>query len=134
MKCIQLENVKYKLFDVSARVKLINNYKVSDIINTIQININKEYNFTSWEFGKKIEWDNILDIIKDTDGVRYVYDEYFTPQVDITVQRYEVPRLRGFLLLDENGAIIVDNTKNTQLMPLYYPKQADLNQQTLLLR
>ena len=131
---IQLENVHYKLFDVSARVKLLTNSNVKEIVNSIQNKINTEYNFATWNFGSKIEWDNILQIVKNTDGVKYVYDDYFQPRIDIPVERFELPRLRGFLLLDEKGAIILDNTSNTQLMPLYYPNQADLTTQTLLLR
>lgn len=75
------------------------------------------------ESGYRVEWDNLLQLAKETDGINYVYDNYFFPSQDLLIDFNKIPRIRGFLMLDAVGAIISDGTES--LSPSFYPAQPD---------
>ena len=80
----------------------------------IQIQIAK------YERGRtKIEWDDLLQIVKSVNGVKYVADQEFFPRTDITISDNKVPRLRGFRMLDLVGNII--QNKQGTLTPTFFP-------------
>ena len=41
--------------------------------------------------------------------MRYVPDTHFYPHVDVNVPKYQLPRLRGFIMRDLDGNILADN-------------------------
>jgi len=108
-------------------------YNFDDIRTEIQIRISKYLDFRTWKSGdQRVEWDNILEIVKSTPGVKYVPDEYFYPNIDIFTDKNKIPRLRGFIMMDLNGSLISGITN--QFNPVYYPKQADFSYQQTVLR
>lgn len=115
---IKLVNVIWEYIDMDFRVQVDSTYNTNDVRKQIQINLTKYLDFRFWEQGRKVEWDDLLQIIKDTEGVKYVPDINFTPQVDINVEQTKLPRFRGFIMRDMSGNIILDN--NNELYPLYY--------------
>jgi hypothetical protein len=84
----------------------------------IQISISKYLDFRYWDTTDKVEWDDLLIIVKNTDGVRYVADEFFTPNSDLIVSIGELPRIRGFIMRSLGGTILFDSTNN--LTPVFY--------------
>lgn len=129
---VELINVEYQPVDISFRVDLFPSVDNDEIRREIQISIMKYIDFRFFDAAKdRVEWDNILQIIKNTNGVKYVPDQFFTPRTDIAVQVNKLPRLRGFLMLDLEGNII-QNSSGT-LTPVYYPNNPDFSyQQTVL--
>jgi hypothetical protein len=128
---IYLRNVEWQPIDISFRVDMDSSYDVDDVRKRIQVNLSKEFDYRFWDWTKKIEWDNLLEIVKNTDGVRYVADNYFYPQVDITVHKNKLPRIRGFQMLNLNGELISNFTGT--LNPVYYPNDIDFFYQADLL-
>lgn len=116
---IKLQNVEYTLVDIDFRVQIMDNYNVDDVRKQIQVNITKYLDFRIWEDGQKVEWDNLLQIVKDTEGVRYVPDNVFIPNVDKQVTPNTLPRIRGFIMRDLSGNIISDS--QGVLTPVFYP-------------
>lgn len=128
---VNFQNIVWYPFDVSVRIDLYQNFDSDDVRREMQISIAKYLDHKLWESGDKLEWDDILGIVKNTEGVKYVYDNYFfitvydgvnpiiTFQRDLPIPLQQIPRLQGFQLLDRNGALIIngDNTLN----PIYYP-------------
>ena len=105
------------------RVQLQPDYDVSTVRQNIQVNLTKYLDFRFWTPGKIVEWDDLLDIVKKTDGVKYVPDEYFFPYYDQQVPANQLPRIRGFVMRDQNGNILYDSDSN--LSPLFYPSEPE---------
>lgn len=105
------------------RVQLQPDYDVSTVRQNIQVNLTKYLDFRFWAPGKIVEWDDLLDIVKKTDGVKYVPDEYFFPYYDQQVPANQLPRIRGFVMRDQDGNILYDSDSN--LSPLFYPSEPE---------
>lgn len=105
------------------RVQLQPDYDVSTVRQNIQVNLTKYLDFRFWTPGKIVEWDDLLDIVKKTDGVKYVPDEYFFPYYDQQVPANQLPRIRGFVMRDQDGNILYDSDSN--LSPLFYPSESE---------
>lgn len=105
------------------RVQLQPDYDVATVRQNIQINLTKYLDFRFWTPGKIVEWDDLLDIVKKTDGVKYVPDEYFFPYYDQQVPANQLPRIRGFVMRDQDGNVLYDSDSN--LSPLFYPAESE---------
>lgn len=105
------------------RVQLQPDYDVSTVRQSIQVNLTKYLDFRFWTPGKIVEWDDLLDIVKKTEGVKYVPDEYFFPYYDQQVPANQLPRIRGFVMRDQDGNILYDSDSN--LSPLFYPSEPE---------
>ena len=105
------------------RVQLQPDYDVVTVRQNIQVNLTKYLDFRFWTPGKIVEWDDLLDIVKKTDGVKYVPDEYFFPYYDQQVPANQLPRIRGFVMRDQDGNILYDSDSN--LSPLFYPSEPE---------
>lgn len=129
---VVFRNVEYQPIDISFRIVLDGSVTPDEVRKEIQISISKYLDFRTFDpTRQRVEWDNLLEIIKKTSGVKYVPDQYFYPQVDIGVHTYKLPRLRGFLMLNTDGTII-SNLSGT-LSPVYYPSEADFSYQQIVL-
>jgi hypothetical protein len=122
---VSLQNVDWYPVDVSMRVDIDSSYAADDVRKEVQIRINKYLDYRYWKPGSPVEWDNLLDITKGTEGIRYVNDAYFYPSVDLQTSVFKLPRIRGFQMLDLNGNIIKDLSGN--LNPIYYPAEKDFS-------
>ncbi|SHL14817.1 Baseplate J-like protein [Chitinophaga jiangningensis] len=121
---IELRNANYAPVDICFRVELDNAFNPDEIRKNIQIVISKYLDFRYFDpSAMRVEWDNLLQIVKNTPGVKYVPDQYFYPRTDLSIDQFALPRLRGFLMLDLEGKIIT-NFSGT-LSPLYYPNVID---------
>ena len=106
---INLQNVDWIPVDVDFRVKIDDSYDQDEVRRNIQIAIAKLFDYRFWKYGDKVEWENMLYAVRNIDGVRYVPDTHFYPQVDVNVPKYRLPRLRGFIMRDLDGNILADN-------------------------
>jgi hypothetical protein len=128
---IALKNIETQPIDISFRVELFASYNPDDVRKEIQRKISKYMDFRYWKAYQKVEWDNLLQIVKSTPGVKYVPDSNFTPSADQVIDIDKLPRLRGFLMLDINGNIL-QNVAAT-LNPIHYPSDPDFSYQNTLL-
>jgi hypothetical protein len=115
---IKLLSVDWEPIDMDFRVQ-IDGTDQDKVRKQIQINLTKYLDFRFWDINKKVEWDNLLEIVKSTEGVRYVQDTFFNPSVDIKVPIHKLPRIRGFIMRTLDGTIINSNTST--LLPIFYP-------------
>lgn len=106
---LKLNNVNWLPIDIDFRVSLDPSFDSDAVRREMQIKITKLFDYRFWNYGDKVEWENILYAVKGVEGVRYVPDTHFIPRADINVPQYRLPRLRGFVLRDLNGDIINDN-------------------------
>ena len=104
---------------IDFRVQLWDGYDPDVVRKNIQINISKYLDLRFWEYGQKVEWDNLLQIVKDTEGVRYVPDNFFFPNHDEIVPVNQLPRVKKFVMRDTAGTIIADT--GGVLSPVFYP-------------
>jgi len=116
---IVLQNVEWDYIDLDFRVNISTDYDVDAVRKQIQVNLTKYLDFRFWDTTKKVEWDDLLQIVKVTDGVTYVPDNFFSPFIDRKVPFYKLPRVRGFIMRNLNGTIISDS--NNVLSPIFYP-------------
>lgn len=117
---IKLQNVEWELIDVDFRASF-SSEDINGVRKQIQINLTKYLDFRFWDSSKKVEWDDMLQIVKNTDGVKYVPDTFFTPSVDKKVPVYKLPRIQGFILRNLDGTIIPDD--DNALLSIFYPVQ-----------
>lgn len=127
--------VQWYRIDISFRVEMFAGYDVELVRAEIQAAFSKYLDPRYWNSKRKVEWDDLLDIIKQTVGVRYVYDNFIfltiyqgvTPIVthhrDLSIPRNSLPRMQGFSMLDESGNLISGATSN--LNPYYFPNKPD---------
>ena len=125
---LNLVNVDWQYVDVSFRVELDPSYDVDVVRKNIQIQMNKLFDYRFWNQGDRIEWDDLLQVAKNTEGVRYIPDNYFYPQSDINVPSNKLPRIRGFIMYDLNGNIIKSN--NGLISDVYYPNSPNIDFQS----
>jgi uncharacterized phage protein gp47/JayE len=126
-----LENITYEYIDLSFRADVDLNKPIDEIRQEIQIAIAKYLDWRLWQQGDRIEWDDILQIVKDNENIKYVSDTTFFPNEDIIIPIGKLPRIRGFILMDLDGNILEDNAGN--INPIFYPSVADFSfQQTVL--
>lgn len=101
------------------RLSIYDNFTSDDVRKDIQTNISKYLDFRFWDLNKKVEWDELLSIVKQTKGVKYVPDTTFYPNTDEIVPTNKLPRIRGFIMRDLDGNILYDS--NNVLTPVFYP-------------
>jgi uncharacterized phage protein gp47/JayE len=122
---IVLSNINWQPVDISFRISLLNNVNVDDFRKQAQINISKYLDFRFWDSRTmKVDWANLLEIVRTTPGAKYVPDNLFYPNVDQAVDKNMLPRLRGFVMSDLSGNLITGTTG--QFSPTFYPN--DLSQ------
>lgn len=127
---IEILNMSFLPIDISFRVAFEDGFNQDVVRKNIQINLNKYIDFRYWT-KTKLDWDDLFLIVKRTNGVKYVPDEYFTPYNDIQIPFDKLPRIRGFQMMDLSGNIITD--LQGVLNPIFYPNQPDLYFQTYFL-
>lgn len=115
---LDLFNVVWKNIDIDFRIEIDPAFIVDDVRRNAQIAITKYMDFRYWDENQQVEWDDLLSIVKNVDGARYVPDEFFTPNADIQVGIGELPRVRSFIMRDLGGVILFDSTNN--LTPVFY--------------
>lgn len=118
---IELQNIQWHQVGgtngVDFRVDILSGYSETDVRKNIQIQLTKYFDFRFW-VGQKIEWDDLIQIVKSVPGVKYVPDEYFNPNVDSLVELYKLPRIIKFIMRDMSGNILYNNSSN--ILPIYY--------------
>ena len=122
---IKLENASwYEVGGESGidfRCEIEAGYDISTVRKNIQIGLTKYFDFRFWEPGQKIEWDDLLEIVKNTEGVRYVASELFKPNLDELVPDFMLPRIKKFIMRDFDGNVMFD--EENEFSPLFYPAE-----------
>lgn len=128
---IELKNIEYQPVDITFRVELQPSFSADDVRREVQVRFSKYLDFRFWTPDQKVEWDELLSIVKNTPGVKSVPDTKFIPNSDVTIDKNKLPRIRSFMMLDLSGNII-SNVSGT-LDPVFYPNNPDSSfQQTIL--
>lgn len=124
---VRLKNVTYYPIDVDMRIELFTGASFSDVVIDIQQKFSKIVDFRFWESSfNKIEWDELLSIVRNAEGIKSVADRYFTPSVDITLKANEFPRFRGFIARDLAGTVMI--SQGTEVVnPIFYSSDVNLN-------
>lgn len=105
------------------RLNLVPGYDVATVRKNIQVALTKYLDFRFWKAGQVVEWDDLFDIVKKSEGVKYVPDQYFFPYYDEQVPINQLPRIRGFVMRDANGNILYDS--DSTLSPTFYPQDSE---------
>ncbi len=121
---VELQNATYFPIDVTMRIELVTGADLATVVKSIQQNFSKKVDFRFWDSSlQTIDWIALLVIVKNTDGVKYAPDQYFTPNTDMTIPRNEFPRFRGFVVRDLDGNILINQSGTLQ--PIFYANQSD---------
>ena len=129
---ISLKNIEWQYIDISFRAELLQSANIDNVRKDIQNAISKYMDFRYWVSGEqKVEWDELIQIVKGIQGVKYVPDQFFFPNNDVGTDPNKLPRLRGFRMLNLDGAIVIDLQGG--INATFYPNIADFSfQQTIL--
>ena len=117
---IVLQNVNYYPIDSIFRARLISGTDLQQVAVDIQTKWTKFVDFRKWDSTKgAIQWTDLLSIAKGVDGVDFIPDTYFLPNVDIQVPIGSFPVFRQFTVMDLDGNIMIDQQGN--ISPVFYP-------------
>ncbi len=118
---IQLQNIEWHTVGGSSgvdfRIDINSGYSEVEVRKNIQLQLTKYFDFRFFK-KEKVEWDDLLQIVKSVQGVKYVPDEYFTPHTDNTIEKYKLPRIIKFIMRNMNGDILFNNS--SVVLPIYY--------------
>lgn len=122
---IVLENAKWMIVGgeagVDFRVELQPDYDIATVRKNIQVALTKYLDFRFWDAGRTVQWDDLLQVVKNSEGVKYVPDEYFSPYYDQEVPLNMLPRIKGFRMRDLEGNILYD--AGSTLSNIFYPTE-----------
>lgn len=104
---------------IDFRCELEAGYDIAAVRKNIQVGMTKYLDWRFWESGRQVEWDNLLEITKNTEGVKYVADQDFYPKVDEPVSEWLLPRIKKFVMRDLEGNVLFD--MENQFSPVFYP-------------
>lgn len=104
---------------IDFRCELEAGYDIAAVRKNIQVGMTKYLDWRFWEPGRQVEWDNLLEITKNTEGVKYVADQDFHPKVDEPVSEWLLPRIKKFVMRDLEGNVLFD--MENQFSPVFYP-------------
>lgn len=120
---IRLENADWYVVGGDAgidfRCSIDGSYDTNLVRKNIQVGLTKYFDPKYWNANKKVEWDDLFEIVKNTEGVKYVSSQYFLPREDEEVPEYMLPRVKKFIMRDLDGNVIFDN--QTSFVPSFYP-------------
>lgn len=123
---VQLKNAEYYYIDVDMRVDLFDTGDLDQTVIAIQQKFAKMVDFRFWDSSsRKIEWDDLLQAVKNTSNVKYVADAHFSPSVDITIPNNQFPRFRGFIARDLDGNTL--QSQSGTIDPIFYPSEEDIS-------
>jgi hypothetical protein len=125
---IKLVNVDWYYLNLLFRIELEVGASADDVRVLIQQQIQQYLDYRYFPDNGRIEWDDLLVIVRQTTGVRYVFDEYFFlngTRNDVIVPSGYLPRILNFSMLDAQGFVISDSLGI--LNPYYLPNPSDLN-------
>jgi len=129
---VELQNVTYYPIDCDFRLSLFDGADFDTVVKDIQQKFSKLVDFRFWNSSyQKIEWSDLLSIVKNVDGVKYVPDNYFSPFNDITVPRQQFPRFRGFIVRALDGTVLLNQSGTLQ--NVFYQNQPDVAFQNTVL-
>lgn len=114
---VVLQNAEYTYIDLDFRISLYSDVNADDFRQVVQEQISQFLDFRYWN-STKVEWEDLYAIVKRQSGIKTLPEQYFTPHNDISVTDIKLPRLRGFVMRDENGLVIESN--NGAIVPVYY--------------
>lgn len=103
---------------IDFRVDIDPSYSIADVRKNIQVALTKYLDFRFWTPGKTVQWDDLLEIVKRAEGVKFVPDEFFFPYYDEQVPINQLPRVRGFVMRNSEGIVLFDSAND--LSPLFY--------------
>ena len=127
---ISLVNPNWYPIDIDFRCDIDPAYDQASVRRNMQIAVSKLFDYRYWNTNGKVEWENILYAIRNTDGVRYVSDAFFLPKSDINMTNYRLPRVRGFIVRDMDGGVLSDNysiTSQFDYTDYFFPNNPDAN-------
>ncbi len=129
---VKIVNITYFPIDISVRLDLDSSFNSDRIRTEIQVAINKVVDYRLWENGGIIDWVDLLNAVRGVNGVRRVLDNLFFPNNDIIIPRGQLPRFRGFLMMNLAGEILVNQSGT--LNPVFYPNESDFSFQSTVLK
>jgi hypothetical protein len=120
---VVLQNVESQYIDVDFRLELVSSADVDQVRIDIQTGFSKYLDPRFWKQGDRVEWDDLLRIVKQTAQVKNVSDPHFQPRADLEVDPSKLPRVRGFVMRSLDGAVMIDT--NQVISPIFYPAAPD---------
>ena len=128
---VAIENLSAYYIDIDVSIETDGVRDVDLIRKDMQIAMVRSIDWRYYELRTVVDWEAFLIAAKQTQGVVRVLDESFSPRTDLYPPNFAMPRIRGFILRDENGNILSSNSGADS--PLYVPNNFDyIFQQTLI--
>jgi len=129
---VKFVNSVYLPIDISCRVDIGASYSSDEFRKQAHINLSKLVYHRFWEPGDVIEWIDLVNAVKAVPGITRVLDNYFYPNTNFEIPREQLPRFRGFLMMNLQGVIL--ETISGTLDPFYYPAESDFAFQSTVLK
>jgi len=129
---LEFVNSVYYPIDISCRVDIDPSFSTDEVRKLAQVALSKAVDHRFWEDGKVIDWIDLLNAIKSVPGIVRVLDNHFYPNNSFEIPRGQLPRFRGFIMMNLQG-VILENISGT-LNPFHYPNVNDFDYQASVLK
>lgn len=104
---------------VDFRLTIKEGFDPSIVRRNIQTNLTQFLDFRSWNFESKIYWSDLFEVIKNTEGVSFLSNEAFFPNVNLVVPQNQFPRIKSFAMRNLAGEVLYDSL---DLAPVFYTR------------
>lgn len=129
---VKFTNSVYFPIDISCRVDIDPSFSSDEVRKQAHVNLSKLVDHRLWEDGGVIEWIDLVNAVKAVPGITRVLDNYFFPNTNFEIPRGQLPRFRGFIMMNLQG-VIIENISGT-LDPFFYPSESDFAFQATVLK
>lgn len=120
-----LENVYYTPIDIDMKLEFLSDlYTIDEIYSNLQRKLVDYIDFRYWDNDVEVKWDEVLNLVRNTEGVTYVPYADFKINGganNIKLSEKIFPKFRSFLLYDKNGSILINSGSTTNSVVYYNP-------------
>jgi len=130
---VRFINGLWKYIDFDFRAQLSKDTDIEELRKGLQMMLSQFFDWRRWDYSGSIRWIDLFNVCKNQDGMKYLPDQHFYPKTDTTVVNPYLPRIRGFIMRDLDGIVLLNNETNIDpvtnelkiMNPVYYEHYMD---------
>lgn len=103
---VNVQNLSYTSIDIAFTGTVKNGFTATDVLNNVAYNISNFLDWSVWGFGTTVQWDDLLALASNSDGVDKISPGTFTPSMDTAVAVNSLPKLTSITFTDATSQAV----------------------------
>ena len=104
---------------IDFRASLTSGANVKQVRTDVQRRLSQFLDFKTWTPGSKVYWSDLFEIIKNTEGISFLSNEAFYPNVNEVIPQNQFPRIKAFVMRDTSGNAIYESS---DIIPVFFTR------------